>query len=53
MLPIIGRETIRKWIIDSRVRKKRTGFDMSSTRIILLHGAMPLMQERFDTLRNI
>ena len=26
---------------------------MSSTRIILLHGAMPLMQERFDTLRNI
>ena len=53
MLPIARRETICTRIIESRVRKKRTGFDMSSTRIILLHGAMPLMQERFDTLRNI
>ena len=53
MLPIVGRETNCKRLIEARVRRKRTDFDMFSTRIILLRGAMPLTQDGFDTPRNI
>ena len=53
MLPIVGRETNCKRLIEARVRRKRTDFDMFSTRIILLHGAMPLTQDGCDTPRNI